>query len=214
MAASARVRVLVADDHPLFRDGLVRRIKERSELELVAEAGDGREALEEIRRLQPDVAVVDVKLPGLDGVAVADAVFRDGLPTKVVMLSAFSDSALIYRALAAGARAYLSKDADRQDVCETIVSVARGNVVVPPDLQAGLADEIRARGRTDGQHLTPREREVLLLLASGASAPQIGERLHLSTGTVKTHLGHLYDKLGVSDRAAAVAEAMRGGLIE
>lgn len=214
MPPSARTRVVVADDHPLFRDGLVRRIKERPELELVAEAADGREALEEIRRLQPDVAVVDVKLPGVDGVAVAGAVVRDELPTKVVMLSAFLDSALVYRALAAGARAYLSKDADRQDVCDTIVKVARGNVVVPPDLQAGLADQIRVQGQGGRQRLTPREREVLVLIASGASAPQIGRRLHVSTGTVKTHLLHLYEKLGVSDRAAAVAEAMRNGLIE
>jgi two-component system, NarL family, nitrate/nitrite response regulator NarL len=205
---------VVADDHPLFRDGLVRRIKERPELELAGEAGDGLEALAEIRRLQPDVAVIDVKLPDLDGIAVASAVVRDALPTRVIMLSAFLDSALVYKALAAGARAYLSKDADRQDVCDTITAVARGKVVVPSDLQAGLAEQIRARDQADRQRLTPREREVLALIANGASAPQIGRQLHLSTGTVKTHLLHLYEKLGVSDRAAAVAEAMRNGLIE
>lgn len=205
---------MVADDHPLFRDGLVRRIKERPELELLGEAGDGAEALAQIRRLQPDVAVIDVKLPELDGIAVAAAVARDELQTRVIMLSAFRDSALVYKALAAGARAYLSKDADRQDVCDTILSVARGDVVVPSDLQAGLADQIRVRSQAGRQQLTPREREVLALIASGASAPQIGKRLHLSTGTVKTHLMHLYEKLGVSDRAAAVAEAMRNGLIE
>jgi two-component system, NarL family, nitrate/nitrite response regulator NarL len=214
MIPSARTRVVVADDHPLFRDGLVRRIKERPELELVGEAGGGPEALAEIRRLQPDVAVIDVKLPDLDGIAIAAAVARDELSTRVIMLSAFQDSALVYKALAAGARAYLSKDADRQDVCDTIVSVARGKVVVPSELQAGLADQIRVRSEVDRQHLTPREREVLRLIASGASAPQIGQRLHLSTGTVKTHLLHLYEKLGVSDRAAAVAEGMRSGLIE
>lgn len=205
---------MVADDHPLFRDGLVRRIKERPELELLGEAGDGAQALAEIRRLQPDVAVIDVKMPKLDGIAVASAVARDGLATHVILLSAFLDSALVYKALGAGARAYLSKDADRQDVCETILSVARGQVVVPADLQAGLADQIRVRSNADRQQLTPREREVLALIATGASAPQIGQRLHLSTGTVKTHLLHLYEKLGVSDRAAAVAEAMRSGLIE
>jgi two-component system, NarL family, nitrate/nitrite response regulator NarL len=214
MAPHNRARVVVADDHPLFRDGLVRRIKERPELELVGEAGDGLEALAQIRRLQPEVAVIDVKLPNLDGIALAAAVLRDELRTRVIMLSAFFDSALVYRALAAGARAYLSKDADRQDVCDTIISVARGEVVVPSELQAGLADQIRVRSQSDRQHLTPREREVLALIASGASAPEIGQRLHLSTGTVKTHLLHLYEKLGVSDRAAAVAEAMRNGLIE
>jgi two-component system nitrate/nitrite response regulator NarL len=209
-----RTRVVVADDHPLFRDGLVRRIKERAELEFVGEAADGAEAIAKIRELRPDVAVVDFKLPEIDGIAVAAAVARDELPTRVLMLSAFDDSGLVYRALSAGARAYLCKDADRQDVCDTIVAVARGKVVVPSELQVGLADQIRARGQVDGERLTPREREVLALIASGASAPQIGDRLHLSTGTVKTHLLHLYDKLGVSDRAAAVAEAMRRGLIE
>ena len=158
--------------------------------------------------------MIDVKLPNLDGIALAAAVVRDELTTRVIMLSAFLDSALVYKALAAGARAYLSKDADRQDVCDTIISVARGQVVVPSELQAGLADQIRVRNQFDRQQLTPREREVLALIASGASAPEIGRRLHLSTGTVKTHLLHLYEKLGVSDRAAAVAEGMRSGLIE
>jgi two-component system nitrate/nitrite response regulator NarL len=214
MAPPARTRVVVADDHPLFRDGLVRRIKERAELEFVGEASDGIDGLAKIRELHPDVAVVDVKLPELDGIAVAAAVTRDELPTHVIMLSAFLDSELVYKALAAGARAYLSKDADRQEVCDTIVSVARGKVVLPSELQAGLAEQIRTHGQPDGQRLTPREREILALIATGASAPQIGGRLHLSTGTVKTHLLHLYDKLGVSDRAAAVAEGMRNGLIE
>jgi two-component system nitrate/nitrite response regulator NarL len=206
--------VVVADDHPLFRDGLARRIRERPEFELVGEAGNGLDALATIRRMRPEVAVIDVKLPDLDGIAVASAVVRDALDTRVIMLSAFLDSALIYKALAAGARAYLSKDADRQDVCDTILSVARGKVVVPPELQAGLVEQIRARGQADDQRLTPREREVLSLIAGGASAPEIARKLHLSTGTVKTHLLHLYEKLGVSDRAAAVAEAMRKGLIE
>lgn len=206
--------MVVADDHPLFRDGLARRIRERPEFELVGEAGNGLDALATIRRMRPEVAVIDVKLPDLDGIAVASAVVRDALDTRVIMLSAFLDSALIYKALAAGARAYLSKDADRQDVCDTILSVARGKVVVPPELQAGLVEQIRARGQADDQRLTPREREVLSLIAGGASAPEIARKLHLSTGTVKTHLLHLYEKLGVSDRAAAVAEAMRKGLIE
>jgi two-component system nitrate/nitrite response regulator NarL len=214
MAALTRTRVVLADDHPLFRDGLARRLKERPEFQLVGEAGDGLEALAEIRRLNPDVAVLDVKLPQLDGIAVAAAATRDGLATRVVMLSAFPDSALVYRALAAGARAYLSKDADRQDLCDTINAVARGEVVVPPGLQSGLADQIRVRSHAEHEHLTPRERDVLVRIAQGASAPQIGQDLHLSTGTVKTHLLHLYEKLGVSDRAAAVAEAMRKGLIE
>ena len=214
MAANSRTRVLIADDHPLFRDGLARHIRERPELELIGEASDGPAALEAIRELRPDVAVLDIKMPGLDGLKVAGAIARDELPTKVVILSAFLESAVVFKALEGGARAFLSKDADRGEVCEAIIAVARGEVVLPPIVQSGLADEIRAHARDRAPNLTAREREVLELIAAGASAPAIAQRLHLSTGTVKSHLQHLYEKLGVSDRAAAVAEAMRRGMLE
>lgn len=215
MAPTERTRVFVADDHPLFRDGLIRRIRERPELEFVGDASDGAEALSGIRALQPHVAVVDVRLPKLDGIEVVAAIAREELTTRVLMLSAFLDTALVYNALAAGARGYLSKDVDRQAVCDAIVMVARGEVAIHAELQAGLVQEIRVRGDTGrSRPLTGRERQILALVAGGASAPQIGKELHLSTGTVKTHLLHLYEKLGVSDRAAAVAEAMRQGLLE
>jgi two-component system, NarL family, nitrate/nitrite response regulator NarL len=214
MTPSTRTRVLIADDHPLFRDGLARRIKERPELELIGEAGDGPAALAAIRELKPDVAVLDVKMPGLDGLKVAAAVAREELPTRIIILSAYVESPIVFKALAAGARAFLSKDADRRDVCETIVAVARGEVVLPPVTHSGLVEQIRAHAGKDAPGLTPREREVLTLIAAGASAPDIGRRLHLSTGTVKAHQQGLYEKLGVSDRAAAVAEAMRRGILE
>jgi len=214
MTSRTRTRVVIADDHPLFRDGLARRIKERPELELIGEASDGLAALDAIRELRPDVAVLDIKMPGLDGLRVAAAVARDELQTRVVIMSAYVESAVVFKALAAGARAFLSKDADRRDVCETIIAVARGEVVLPPTVHSGLVEQIRARAGEDQPSLTAREREVLALIAGGASAPQIGRRLHLSTGTVKTHLSNLYEKLGVSDRAAAVAEAMRRGMLE
>ena len=213
MVSATATRVLIADDHPLFRDGLARRIKERPELELVGEAGDGPAALAAIRELRPQVAVLDIKMPGLDGIRIAAAVARDQLPTRVVILSAYVESAVVFRALAAGARAFLSKDSDRSDVCEAIVAVARGEVVLPPNVHSGLVEQIRAHGSEEAS-LTPREREVLALVAEGASAPDIGRRMHLSTGTVKAHLSSLYEKLGVGDRAAAVAEAMRRGMLE
>ena len=214
MATSTRTRVLIADDHPLFRDGLARRIKERPELELIGETGDGPATLAAIRDLRPDVAVLDIKMPGLDGLKVAAAVAREDLPTQIVILSAYVESPIVFKALAAGARAFLSKDADRRDVCETIVRVARGEVVLPPMMHSGLVEQIRAHAGKDAPGLTPREREVLALIAAGASAPEIGRHLHLSTGTVKAHQQGLYEKLGVSDRAAAVAEAMRRGILE
>ncbi len=209
-----RSRVVIADDHPLFRDGLARRIQERPELELVGQAADGEAALELVRTLEPDVAVVDLKMPGAGGLAVARALAREGLRTRLVLLSAHLDSALVFEALAAGARAFISKDADRLEVCETIVAVARGEVVLPSWLHSGLASEIKARAGDRALALTAREMDVLQLIAEGRSAPAVGRALHLSTGTVKSHLTSVYEKLGVNDRAAAVAEAMRRGVLE
>jgi two-component system nitrate/nitrite response regulator NarL len=214
MAPNTRTRVLIADDHPLFRDGLARRVKEQPELELIAEASDGRAALQMIRELEPDVAVLDIRMPLLDGLQVAAAVAADELDTRVMILSGYTESPLVFKALAAGARAFLAKDATRQDVCEAIAAVARGDVVLPPTVHTGLAEQIREQYDFDQPRLTDREREVLALIADGSSAPEIGSRLHLSTGTVKTHMRNLYDKLGVNDRAAAVAEAMRRGMLQ
>lgn len=214
MSQDDRVSVLVAEDHPLFREAITRAVKERPELELVGEAADGRSALEEIRRLRPQVAVLDWKMPDLDGLQVLRAVDRDGLPTRIVLLSAFLDGALAYKAVAAGAAAYLTKDADRRRIQETVLAVSRGETVLAPEIQAGIATEIRQRGRSDGPALSEREREILGHIAEGRSAPEIGRRLYLSPATVKGHLQNLYEKLGVNDRAAAVAEAMRRGLLE
>jgi two-component system nitrate/nitrite response regulator NarL len=213
-APQPRVRVLVADDHPLFRDAIVRAVRERPDFELVAEAADGRTALQAIREQRPDVAVLDLRMPELDGLQIAAALRRDGVPTRVVLLSAFLDGAMVYRAVAAGAAAYLTTEADRGEVCDTIAAVARGETVLAPEAQAGLAAEVRLRAAPEGPALTPREREVLGMVAQGSSAPDIARALHLSAATVKGHLQSLYEKLGVSDRAAAVAEAMRRGLLE
>jgi len=211
---AGRVRILVADDHPLFREAVVRAVKERPEFELVGEAVDGRAALDAIRELRPDVAVLDVKMPELDGLRVLNAVKRDGLVTRVVLLSAYLDGATAFEAVANGAAAFLSKDADRREILDTVARVSRGETVLGPEIQAGLAEEIRLRGAKDRPGLSPRELEILKHIAEGRSAPEIGRLIHLAPATVKSHLGSLYEKLGVSDRAAAVAEAMRRGLLE
>jgi two-component system, NarL family, nitrate/nitrite response regulator NarL len=205
----------VADDHPVYREGIVRAINERPDLELVGEAGDGREALDQIKELEPDVAVLDIRMPGLDGTQVLAAIRRDSTATQVLFLTAFMEPELAYRTVADGAKGYLSKSAARQEICEAIVTVARGGTALAPEAQEGIAQEIQERERSGGRpELTSREGEVLRLIADGLSAPQIAKELHLSTTTVKTHLHTLYEKLGVSDRAAAVAEAMRRGLLE
>jgi two-component system nitrate/nitrite response regulator NarL len=214
MSRAERARVVIAEEHPLYREGVVRAIKERPELELVGEAADGRQALALIRELQPDVAVLDVKMPELDGLQVANAVDRDALGTRVLMLSAFLDRQIVFQAVAAGAAGYLSKDANRLEITDAILAVHRGDTVLAPEVQAGVAAEVRSRWSADLPSLSERERQVLELIAEGLSAPEIARRFYLSPATVKSHLQSLYEKLGVSDRAAAVAEAMRRGLLE
>jgi two-component system nitrate/nitrite response regulator NarL len=209
-----RLRVFVAEDHPLFRKAVVDAIKSRAEFECVGEAPNGREALQAIRADPPDVAVVDVRMPLLDGLGVLNAVRREALPVRVLLLTAEADAATIYAALAAGAAGCLLKDAHADRLCDAIVAVGRGETVLAPEVQGLLAGEIRVRGVDDQPPLTTREHEILVLVAGGLSAPGIAEQLVLSPATVRTHLQHLYDKLGVSDRAAAVAEAMRHGIIE
>jgi two-component system nitrate/nitrite response regulator NarL len=204
MHDGTRVRVYVADDHPVFRDGVVLALDRRPDFEVVGEADDGRTALDEIRVLAPDVALLDVKMPGLDGHAVLRAIRRDDLPTRVVLLSAMVLAPDQRAGVAAGALAYLSKELDRDAICEAVAAAGRGE-----RLQLDVAEPISERPL-----LSPRELEVLRLTAGGQSAPAIGRELHLSRETVKTHLKNLYEKLGVSDRAAAVAEGMRRGLVE
>jgi two-component system nitrate/nitrite response regulator NarL len=198
----ARVRVLVADDHPLFREGVERAIRARPDLELVATAADGRAALDAIRGLRPDVALLDLRLPGLDGLRVLHALTRDGLPTRVVFLSAAADAATVETALTAGAAGYFAKEAEREAILDGVAAAARG------------AKPRRPRHATERHPLTAREREVLRLIADGLSAPQIAARLIVAVPTVKSHQARLYEKLGVSERAAAVAQGMRRGLLE
>ena len=211
---TGRIRVLVADDHPLYREAMVRAVRARPDFELVAQCEDGRAALGVIRESAPDIAVLDVEMPSLGGLEVLRAVARDGLGTRVVLLSAHLESDTVYAAVAEGVRAYLSKAWPAERICDALLAVARGEIILPEEVQAGLAAAIRSHAQPGRPHLSPREHEVLVLIAEGLSAPAVGERLHVSPATVKSHLKTLYEKLGVSDRAAAVAEAMRRGLIE
>jgi two-component system nitrate/nitrite response regulator NarL len=211
--AGTRIRVVVADDHPLYREGVAGAIKQRPDLELVGEAEDGESAVELIRATQPDVALLDVKMDG-DGMAVLRRLSGDDTRTRILFLSAYSASAVVYAALEAGAAGYLSKHSDRASICDSVRAVARGETVLSPETQTELAKEIRLQRDVDKPVLSTREREVLSLAAKGLKAPAIAERLFLSTATVKTHLAHAYGKLGASDRTTAVVEAMRRGLVE
>lgn len=208
------VRVVVGDDHPLFREGVVRALTASGQITVVAEAENGTGALELIREHRPDVALVDYRMPELDGTQVAAAVRRDERPTRVLLLSAHDDAAIVYRALEEGAAGFLSKESTRTELVGAVLDCARGRDVVAASLTAGLAGEIRKRAQPAGPSLSTREREVLRMIAAGQTVPAIARALFLAPSTVKTHVQRLYEKLGVGDRAAAVAEAMRRGLLE
>ena len=212
--AAEKVRVVVGDDHPLFRDGVVRALTSSGAVEVVAEAADGTEALAMIKEHAPDVALLDYRMPGMDGAQIAAAVRRDELATRVLLVSAYDESAIVYHALQQGAAGFLPKESSRADIVNAVLNCARGRDVLSPDLAVGLASEIRRRAEPAAPVLSPREREVLNLIAGGRSIPAIAGELYLAPSTVKTHVARLYEKLGVSDRAAAVAEAMRRKLLE
>jgi two-component system, NarL family, nitrate/nitrite response regulator NarL len=208
-----KVRVVVGDDHPMFREGVVRALVSSGEIDVVAEAEDGVESLELIRTHQPQVALLDYRMPGMDGAEVAAAVIRDQLPTRVLLVSAHDESAIVYKALQEGAAGFLPKESTRSELVSAVLRCAKGKDVLGPELAAGLASEIRRRNEPDVPALSPREREVLTLIAAGSSIPAMAKELFLAPSTVKTHVQRLYEKLGVSDRGAAVAEAMRRKLL-
>ncbi|TDZ94578.1 putative transcriptional regulatory protein NarL [Mycobacteroides salmoniphilum] len=208
------VRVVVGDDHPLFREGVVRALTGSGQIKVVAEAEDGAGVLALIRQHLPDVALIDYRMPELDGTQVAAAVRRDELRTRVLLLSAHDDAAIVYRALEEGAAGFLSKESTRAELVSAVLDCARGRDVVTASLTSGLAGEIRRRAQPAGPALSAREREVLRMIAAGLTVPTIAKQLFLAPSTVKTHVQRLYEKLGVGDRAAAVAEAMRRGLLE
>jgi two-component system nitrate/nitrite response regulator NarL len=209
-----KVRVVVGDDHPLFRDGVVRALNSSGSIDVVAEAEDGVSALALIREHGPQVALLDYRMPGLDGAQVAAAVRRDALPTRVLLISAHDESAIVYSALQEGAAGFISKESSRSELVDAVLSCAKGRDVVAPNLAAGLVGEIQRRNESDGPTLSAREREVLGYIAGGQTIPAMAKKMFLAPSTVKTHVQRLYEKLGVGDRGAAVAEAMRRGLLE
>lgn len=209
----SQVRLIIADDHPLYRSSVERVVRLNPDLSVVGLAQDGNEALDLIRELTPDVAVVDLNMPGLDGIALLDTLVQEGATTRVVILTGHLESEQVYRAVELGAAAVVSKLVEPDTLVRTLTDVAAGKVVLGTEVQSLLAGEVRARRRDDRPVLTDREREVLVHIAEGRSVAEIAATVHLSPSTVKSHLETLYRKLEVSDRAAAVATAMRKGLL-
>jgi two-component system nitrate/nitrite response regulator NarL len=206
------VSVVIADDHPLFLDALRRTVESFGELRLLAAAADGQEALDLIRHHRPDVAVLDMRMPKLDGREVMRRLRDEEPATRVLFISEYHGGELVLQALTAGAAGYLPKSSTPDEICDAIVRISHGESVLPAEIGTELAGTLRDRGSA-GTHLTEREVGVLELIAEGESANMIADRLHLAVPTVKSHIQNLYAKLGVNDRGAAVAEAMRRGLI-
>ena len=206
-----RVRVLVADDHPAMRRAMARLVSEHDPLDLVGEATDGHEALGLIETIAPDVALLDVRRPKLDGLGLLRRLRAEGYGVRVLLISGYEDGAIAHEAITQGAAGFLSKESEEAEIAAAIIEVANGRSVLSPALQSALLDQIRERAPEPVQ-LSGRERELLELAAEGMSSAEIGGRLCLSTNTVKTYWQRLHEKLGASDRGNAIAEAIRRGL--
>jgi two-component system nitrate/nitrite response regulator NarL len=211
-ALDRRISVLVADDHPAMRRALARLVSDDEAFELVAEAVDGDNALELIEELRPDVALLDVRMPGHDGLELLRALTARGSRVRVLLISGYEDGAIAHQAISLGAAGFLSKDSEEDEIRTAILDVSRGRSVLSRSLQSAVLDQIRQREPARAP-LSGRERELLELAAGGASNAEIAQRLCLSPNTIKTYWQRLYEKLGASDRSGAIAEALRTGLV-
>lgn len=207
---SAAIRVLVVDDHPVVREGLAGMLAGEPDLEVVGSAGDGAEAVALTGELEPQVVLMDLRMPRLDGVGATSEIRTKYPQVHVLVLTTFDTDADIVRAIEAGATGYLLKDAPRDDLFRAIRATARGESVLAPAVASRLMGRMRAGGE---EPLSPRELEVLGLVAKGASNKEIAQRLHISQATVKTHLIHIFGKLSVDDRTAAVTRALERGYL-
>jgi len=204
---AVRICVLVADDHPVVRAGLAAVISQQPELELVAEAEDGRQAVASFRKHMPDVVLMDLRMPGMDGVAAIRAIRSEFPDARILALTTYEGDVDIHRALEAGARGYLLKDMLLTDVLAAIRAVHRGERVIPPVVAARLAEF------TPRADLTAREVEVLQLVARGLSNPAVARAIGRTDETVKLHLKNIFAKLGVADRTGAVTVALSRGIL-
>jgi DNA-binding NarL/FixJ family response regulator len=205
------LRLLVVDDHPVVRAGLVAMLSEHDDFGVVAEAADGAEAVTMAARSSPDVVLMDLRMPGMDGAEATAKLRAGGHGPAVLVLTTYDTDADIVRAVEAGATGYLLKDAPRETLADAIRRAARGETVLAPPVVARLAGRLRT---PTAPALTGREVEVLREVARGMSNAEVGRQLHIGEATVKTHLLRAFEKLGVADRTAAVTAAYRAGLIE
>ena len=204
------IRLLIADDHPVVRDGLSGLFTADPEFEVLGGAADGAEAVRLARALQPDVILMDLRMPRMDGVTAIAELARTGVSARVLVLTTYDTDSHVLPAIEAGATGYLLKDAPREELLRAVRAAARGEAVLSPTVATRLMGRMRA---PEAEPLSQRELDVLRLVAEGTTNRESAARLFISEATVKTHLAHIYAKLGVSDRAAAVAVAFGRGLL-
>jgi len=202
-----KVRVLVADDHPVVRHGIIANVTPQRDITVVAEAGDGVEALALVKELLPDVVLLDLRMPRMDGLDVLSEINTSKLPCKVIIMTTFDSEEDVQRAMKAGARGYLLKDAGQEEILDAIRLVSLGETYLPARIVQKVAEGMRK------PELSPREIEVLQCVAAGKSNREIGVQLYIAEGTVKTHVKSVLEKLGVIGRTAAVREALHRGLV-
>ncbi|NED15826.1 response regulator transcription factor [Streptomyces sp. SID9124] len=207
----APLRIILADDHTVMRAGLVALLGSEPTLDIVGEASNGREAVDLVERLRPDVALLDLRMPVLDGVGATTEIVAGAVPTRVLILTTYDTDADIERGVEAGATGYLLKDATREQLVEAIHAASRGETVLAPRVAQRLVAKMR---RPAPVALTARESDVLEAVADGLSNAEIGRRLFIGEATVKTHLLRIFAKLDVNDRTRAVVVALDSGLLK
>ncbi len=205
--SSRTIRLIIADDHPIYRDGLAGLFELQKDIKVVAEAADGEQALQLFRRHQPDLILLDLRMPGKDGLAVVKSLRSEFANAKILILTTYATDEDIYTSLKAGAMGYLLKDSPRQEILAAVRAIHNGQKVIPPAVALKVAD------RLNQEELTVREDEVLQLMAQGKSNKEIGAALDIGEGTAKTHVNNILSKFGVAGRTEAVTMAIKRGLV-
>ena len=211
----ATIRLMIADDHPVVREGLAAMLNKQADIEVVGEAENGREAIEQARRLHPDVILMDLRMPEVDGVEAMSRIAAESPETRFIVLTTYDNDEFIFKGIEAGARAYLLKDAPRDELFKAIRAVYRGESLIQPAVAGKVLDRFAQLSRQVQvpDSLSEREVDVIRLMADGAANKEIATGLAISESTVKTHIQTIFQKLGVRDRTEAVMQALRKGII-